>query len=606
VPAQQRKQPALTGAQAAELAQLGVKIEQFYGMPMDVEWALSGGRFAIVQARPITALPPEWKSPIPGAIYARGSLAEHIPGPVTPLFATLGLELANEATLDLWRRMFGQEGLALIADSGFYLPINSYVYGGMRMGGKDLWTVLKISFSQIKPFMGGSLPRWHEARRKLAAVVETWQAKPVDTLAAAELYEGVRAVFGAACRYFTDIQTTLPAASMSEMAFTRLYNTLLRRKGGPDASRFLLGFENASLRSEKSLFNLAAWLKTDPTLANTILQTPTADLLEKLKAPGVPQRQPDAAWQEFSARFQRHLASFGSTAYEFDFANPTPLEAPGPLLDALKGFLNGSAQDPNARQREAIEQREQSTSAVLSRTGWPVRGWFQKVLHWAQETAPMREDAIFDMGMGHPLVRRMLGELGKRCAAGGAIDLPDDIYWLEKSELEELIQALDEGRTLPRMCEPIPARKAQWQASLKINAPVMVPERSGWMKFIHGGEAMRRDGKIILKGVGTSGGTITAPACVLYGPEDFGSMKPGCILVAVTTTPAWTPLFAMAAAVVTDIGGPLSHSSIVAREYGIPAVMATRSATRAIRTGQSITVDGSAGTVTVLSDNGHE
>jgi pyruvate,water dikinase len=90
----------------------------------------------------------------------------------------------------------------------------------------------------------------------------------------------------------------------------------------------------------------------------------------------------------------------------------------------------------------------------------------------------------------------------------------------------------------------------------------------------------------------------------LRGPEDFDKMHPGSVLVAGTTTPAWTPLFAMASAIVTDIGGPLSHGSIVAREYGIPAVMGTGVATRRIKSGQMITVDGSAGTVTLSSD-GH-
>ena len=88
---------------------------------------------------------------------------------------------------------------------------------------------------------------------------------------------------------------------------------------------------------------------------------------------------------------------------------------------------------------------------------------------------------------------------------------------------------------------------------------------------------------------------------MLFGPEDFPRMRPGDVLVAVTTTPAWTPLFVMASAVVTDIGGPLSHSSIVAREYGIPAVMATGSATRRIRSGQRVTVDGGHGTVEILA-----
>jgi pyruvate,water dikinase len=85
----------------------------------------------------------------------------------------------------------------------------------------------------------------------------------------------------------------------------------------------------------------------------------------------------------------------------------------------------------------------------------------------------------------------------------------------------------------------------------------------------------------------------------MLGPEDFGLMHPGDIIVAGITTPAWTPLFARAAGIVTDIGGPLGHSSIVAREYGLPAVLGTGSATRRIRNGQVITVDGTAGTVTL-------
>jgi pyruvate,water dikinase len=89
----------------------------------------------------------------------------------------------------------------------------------------------------------------------------------------------------------------------------------------------------------------------------------------------------------------------------------------------------------------------------------------------------------------------------------------------------------------------------------------------------------------------------------LAGPEDFDQMQPGEILVAGITTPAWTPLFAMASGVVTDIGGPLSHGSIVAREYGIPAVLGTGSSTKIISSGQMLTVDGNAGTVTLHEDD---
>ena len=102
-----------------------------------------------------------------------------------------------------------------------------------------------------------------------------------------------------------------------------------------------------------------------------------------------------------------------------------------------------------------------------------------------------------------------------------------------------------------------------------------------------------------IKGLGASAGKVTARACVMLGPEDFNKMQSGDVIVAGITTPAWTPLFARASAIVTDIGGPLSHSSIVAREYGIPAVLATGVGTRRIHDGQTITVDGGAGTVSL-------
>jgi rifampicin phosphotransferase len=123
----------------------------------------------------------------------------------------------------------------------------------------------------------------------------------------------------------------------------------------------------------------------------------------------------------------------------------------------------------------------------------------------------------------------------------------------------------------------------------------MLPETSIWAKLMPWNR--KNTTGDVLTGVASSAGKVTGTARVLFGPEDFGKMKHGDVLVAVTTTPAWTPLFAMASAIVTDLGGPLSHSSIVAREYGIPAVVSTGVATRRIQDGQTITVDGGAGTV---------
>jgi pyruvate,water dikinase len=113
-----------------------------------------------------------------------------------------------------------------------------------------------------------------------------------------------------------------------------------------------------------------------------------------------------------------------------------------------------------------------------------------------------------------------------------------------------------------------------------------------------------RDDNPILKGFAVSPGKVTGTASVIMSPADFADMRPDTILVCPTTTPAWTPLFSQASALVTDIGGILAHGSIVAREYGIPAVMGTGNITRRIVTGQRIAVDGEAGTVTIL-DDGH-
>ena len=434
VPDDRKKKAVLTDAQTAELARLGVKIEGYYQMPMDVEWALADGRFFVVQARPITALPPEWNMPDPEALWVRGSLAEHTPSPVTPLFATLGLELANQATVGLFERMLSRGALDLIPVGGAYQALNGYVYVGTRMGGKNALTITRLSVSGTKYFRD-SVARWQTARRELAAAVEAWERKPVETLAPSQLLEGVRAVFGAACRYFTDIQMSLPAASMSEVLFTRLYNSLIRRKQDPTATVFLLGSETVALQAEKSLFDMAEWMKANPALADYALQTPAEDLEADFRHGTPPEALPGDLWTEWRSRFQRHLDVFGRTTYEFDFANPTPQETPGPMLDAVKAFLAGKAEDPYQRQREAVEKREQATKAVLERIGWPRKGRFLKLLRWAQDTGPMREDSIFDMGMGHPLVRRMLAELGRRFAAAGAIEQADDIYWLEKAEV---------------------------------------------------------------------------------------------------------------------------------------------------------------------------
>lgn len=595
-PADLRKKPVLTRVQAVRLAELGTRVEVLYGVPLDIEWVLVVDEFQIVQARPITTLPPEWNTPLPRAIYARGSLAEHTPGPVTPLFATLGLELANIATDRMWLRVMGQKAKeTLIAGDGFYVPINGFVYGGMYMGAAEILPILKMSISQIGPIFHGSVERWRQSRAVLEQAVIEWESKKLTELSPSELLAGVKAVYGAACVYFTDIQTCLPAASSSEVLFTRFYNSFIKRKGDPDATRFLLGSDTRALQSEKALFDLAGWVREHPDLAGVIVSLSGADLLAESAPIGVNAE----LWQQWLERIDQHRLTYGKSAYEFDFAMPTPFEDPAVYAEAVKAYLSGKAGDPYLRHSQALTFRQEAEETLTRRTLPPFRGWFTRLLHWAQETNPMREDSIMDMGLGHPLVRRMLTELGGRLVHAGALIDADQIYWLEQAELEGALEELEAGRKLTDLTSPIEERRAQWESRKRLSAPSILPQRSGWGRMYGAKQTRSPEGKTVLHGQGTSSGVVTAVARVLMGPEDFGRMQPGDVLVAVTTTPAWTPLFALASAVVTDIGGPLSHSSIVAREYNIPAVMAVRGATHAIRDGQQITVDGLKGTVTL-------
>jgi pyruvate,water dikinase len=307
-------------------------------------------------------------------------------------------------------------------------------------------------------------------------------------------------------------------------------------------------------------------------------------------------------WFEWRSRFQSHLDRYGHAVYNLDFVNAVPADDPTPLFDTLRFYLRGEGQNPHERQRGIATRREEAARAVLERLDAPRANLFIRLLEWAQGVAPVREDALADVGLAWPVMRRMLLELGRRLEEAGAVEKSTDVFWLRWNELEDKAGSLDAGETqLASLTDPVEQRKMLWRGQRRVTPPQMLP-RGTWLEVFErlmpaASEEQTGD---TINGVAASGGHITAPARVLSGPEDFGQMQPGEVLVAGITTPAWTSLFAMASAVVTDVGGPLSHSSIVAREYDIPAVLGTGVATRRIRSGQSVQVDGDAGTVTLL------
>jgi len=620
VPAGRRRQPVLDDRAAAELAGYGTRIADHFGTPQDIEWARAGGEFFILQSRPITALPepaadiPDtWPVPYRHGLYFRASIVEQLPDPLSPLFADL---IDGSVSRSLRALMTGAVGKDVIREDDVGLPtINGYAYYYYRNSG--MWRVMGKSLTAMRALARGKahmgVAGWREySHPRYEEVIKDWSAKPVGELSGEELLAGVQTLLDAGTVYYTAVQSIIPIAATSEISFRAYYDKFVRRDGDPPALTFLLGYDSEPIRAEKSLYDLAAWARGVPGLAPAILDAPTAALAGSQRTGLPPDGVDPALWQQWHARFQEHLKRFGHAVYNLDFVSPVPADDPSPLLETVKYYLRGQGNDPYERQRLSAARREDETSRIIARLGPRRRAAFLRLLRWAQNAAPIREDALADVGLAWPLLRRMLFELGRRLVGSAVIAEPGDVFWLRHRELRSAVEfglagpgtpaaVAITGADRPVRAGAVEERKMLWRGQAKAAAPQLLPE-SRWMERAFG--SMMPAGPQdqlgdVIKGAGASAGQVAAPARVLSGPQDFDRMVPGDVLVARITTPAWTSLFAMASAVVTDVGGPLSHSSIVAREYGIPAVLGTGVATQRLTSGQRIRVDGDAGTVTI-------
>ena len=603
VPAEQRTRAVLDDAEAAALAVLGSRIEEWFGAPQDVEWARASRAFAIVQSRPITALPEpaaspptDWSVPDPTSFYVRASIVEQLPDPLSPLFAELVDGSVTRSLQALFGELLGRTDV--VGPGDVALPtVNGYAYYRYsRRGMARLMLASGPAFRMLfRSGRDGLQARWRErAHPHYVRAVERATARPAHGLTSAGLLDAVRELLDAGTAYYTAVQTIIPIAVTSESTFTRFYELLVRRAGDPPAATFLLGFDSAPIRTEQSLYDLATWTRAHPALTDALRTTTAADTVEAIEADEPPPGVDATTWQDWRQRFEQHLGVHGHTVYNLDFAVPVPADDPAPVLSTLRFYLDGGGADPQERQQRAAQRREDATAQVSARLDPVRRATFLRLLRWAQSAAPLREDALADVGLAWPQLRRMLRELSDRLVAAGVVERPDDVFWLHRAEI-----LADPG---VKQADVVAERRAVWRGQRQVTPPQVLPQGSWWEKATAGwlpASAEEQTGAV-LRGIGASAGQVTATARVLAGPADFARLQPGDVLVASITTPAWTPLFAMASAVVTDIGGPLSHSSIVAREYGIPAVLGTNVATRRIPDGARVRVDGDAGMVSLL------
>jgi pyruvate,water dikinase len=607
VPDELRQAPALDDDAAAELMRLGTQIENLFNMPVDIEWARADGRFHILQARPITALPEalapiptEWNLPDPKGMYLRNNIVELMPDPLTPLFGTLGRAAINAGMQRAMTAIGGQN----ILPPEVIVTINDYAYYNGTFTPGQIGRILLSSVGFVSYMFRDAEQRWRdEAYPHYVAVLERWQSKRWREFPAVVILSGVREIMDAVIdHYMALLAGVIPIAWVSEGLLTGVYDRLLKQSDDPPARTFLLGYASTPIRAEQEIYDLAQRCRTRAGLSAYLARTPAPQLAAEFAGNQPPQGVDTDDWRIWQNRFHSYLQQYGHAVYDLDFARPIPLDDPAPLLETLKLFMSGQGSNPHTRQEAAAQRREEATAAMLQRlTGLRLR-LFRTLVTWAQTYAPLREDGLAAIGLGYPLLRQMLRELGQRLIQTGAIEQADDVFWLIEAELKQAAIALDRDKPLSSFAAPVQQRKAVWRAAKQVTPPILLPQHSAFMgielsRFGPAGTSTADENTF--EGVGASPGLVTAPACVIAGPEEFDQMQSGAVLVARITTPAWTPLFARAAAIVTDVGGPLSHGSIVAREYGIPAVLGTGTATQHIRSGQMITVDGDAGRVSI-------
>ncbi|MET8988569.1 PEP/pyruvate-binding domain-containing protein [Nonomuraea wenchangensis] len=588
VPAELRRAPVLSAAQAAELAALGARVQDLYGVPMDVEWARrADGTLAVLQARPITGLrarPEEWNDSLKGEyLWTAGNLGEAIPDVMTPItwsYVRLFIHEAMSASALPGFDMVGNIGgrfymnlsivhtIAAAMGMGKRTSATENVFGKLPPGldvpkvGLSRWEIIKrvlpmavglqrrvrTNLKAMPAFLASSRRRCEELRARVAAT------RTAPELA--ELWEReIRPHVVTACRM-------LEAAGRQgggTLVWTR--DKLRKLAGESDAEAMLSGVNaGGGLASMGLLLGLSRLARGEITR------------------------------EEFAAAYGHR------GPHEFEVSKPRPGEDPA-WIDAQLAGLRDLRTDTEALLARQEQAREEAWARFAARHPGKEARMRERVRRWGAVVRD-REEARSENMRAFWVLRAFTLRAGELTGHG------DDVFFLSLEELLGLLRGDAAG------LDRVPARRAAYERYAALPPyPVLIvghfdpvrwavdPDRRADVYDARGGLAPVGDA---VTGFPGAPGVVEGVARVLAGPEEGDRLKPGEILVTTLTNVGWTPMFPRAAAVVTDLGAPLSHASIVARELGIPAVVGTGNATMRLRDGDRVRVDGERGTVELL------
>jgi pyruvate,water dikinase len=378
--------------------------------------------------------------------------------------------------------------------------------------------------------------------------------------------------------------------------FEETYAELFGEPKGGEHLQLLQGFPNKSTETAIQLWHLASEARKRPEVLKLLRTVPLASVHSALaSAEGGPAYR-DAV-QEF-------LDNYGWRAAELDLAEPTWAEQPAPVYNLIKEYAAREDYNPEEEQRSLIAARQAREKLLEGKLSGEDLGRFKMSLLAAQQYLPIQEDHNFWIDQVGLSVQRLPAlEAGRRLVAAARLDNESDVFFLEYPELQdalrggpgdlrELVDRRKRERTENRALTPPEA--------VGTPPPPEVEQDERLAKFFGAPPEKHPDPRVI-NGNAASAGSFTGTARVILSLDDAERLNRGEVLVCPATMPPWTPLFAVASAVVTDHGGVLSHTAIVAREYQIPAVVGTKVGTSLIKDGSTVTVDGTNGTVCMES-----
>ena len=367
-----------------------------------------------------------------------------------------------------------------------------------------------------------------------------------------------------------------------------LIRTYKELTGGDDlaAMRLVQGYPDKSFESAERLWSVSRTAAALPLVAGQIRAMTAETALETL---AVLRLEPAAT--PFIDAFDAYLEAYGWRS-NASFGTPTWNEDPAVPLTILRSYLQTEGYDPAEEQRRLIEEREAAVRETMAALDDEGRVRLQDVLEAACAVAPLLEDHNF-------FIDQRLASMPRRLVLAAAARLPlstpRDVFFLRRGELCAALRGEMSG--LDALTKQRKQEFARWRT---VKPPDFIGLRPPEMPARQERPTSRDGSPGELRGTGASAGVTRGPARILIGLDEAGRLRPGDVLVTSVTQPAWTPLFAIARAVVTEVGGMLSHTAVAAREFGLPAVVALPGATRLLRDGQLVEVDGSAGIVRVL------